>query len=235
MRWQRGQWLLTRLLQSCCVNCGAKTMASQPRWCDDCWHQAGPNAPLCPQCGLPSTNEERPCGRCQQHDPGFERLYAIGLYQGPVSALITRFKYHQDFAAGQALIDRWQPRLPLTPEINALLPVPMHPIKRARRGMNQAHWLAHALNKQRATPIPILHDVIRHQFRHDSQAGATRTRRFRMARQDFQIHHPQQLEGKRIAIIDDVVTTGATAAALSEHLYRAGAQYIEVWCLARTP
>lgn len=219
------------LLTPQCIQCHQPAQPPNYQWCNNCWQHVANSHKCCPCCGLPSEATDRACGRCQQAPPFFSRLYCIGDYRPPLSTLITRFKYGAEPLTGDALSNRLYDVLPPSPNVEAMLPVPMAARKRAQRGMNQAYWLAKRLSHY--NKLPVLHDVIRHAPQQEHQAGLTRKQRLRLAAHTYQLHRAPSFQ--RIAMVDDVVTTMATVNTLGKLLYQCGVSYLEVWCLARTP
>lgn len=146
----------------------------------------------------------------------------------PVDALIGRFKYagalHYGALLGRLLAQACADRRP-----DGIVPVPLHPARLAERGFNQARELARPL--ARAGGPQILDDVCRRTTATPPQAGLTAQQRYRNLDGAFAV--TGTLDGARLAIVDDVFTTGSTAAALSRELLRAGAASIEVWAVAR--
>jgi ComF family protein len=139
-------------------------------------------------------------------------------------------KYHQDFASARALASHWwhhhgHQRLPL----DALVPVPLHRHKARHRGFNQSEWLARYLAT--SAGIDVWTGLIK-AIPTQPLEGLNRTQRRQTLRGVFTVTQPPP---KRVAIVDDVLTTGATAAELARTLKRAGTQHIELWTLARTP
>ncbi|KKO44647.1 competence protein ComF [Arsukibacterium ikkense] len=165
----------------------------------------------------------------------FDRLVALAVYQQPYQHWIPRWKYHTDLAAGQLL----QQQLVLLllhcqangmPMPQAITYVPLHWRKQRQRGFNQAQSLAEALARQLQLPVLSLFS----KRASPSQRGLSRRQRLHNLRRSFQLKMPHAPLPQHIALIDDVITTGATANALSQLLRRAGVSTISVWTLAVT-
>jgi ComF family protein len=217
--------------------------AERCRWCESAGAQAGLcaacandlpwNHPACPQCAMPQASAGR-CGNCAQTSPGWVRAWAAFRYQGPVMRMIHDLKYEARFAEAhtlsalmaQSLLRRSAP----LPEY--LLPVPLHPARLRQRGYNQALELAKPLARRLGMRlIPQAATRLRNTGDQTQLSAAERRRNLRHA---FDADS-RQVNGRRIAILDDVMTTGATAAELTRALKGAGAAEVEVWACARTP
>lgn len=190
----------------------------------------------CPQCGLPATSQEIPCGRCLKKSPPWSALVAVDGYAPPLSGLIHKLKFsHQSTLARPlarllVLAVLQARRTRGLPAVDIIMNVPLHRRRHWRRGYNQsdllcrplARWLrcrydASALRRVQAT-------AIQHQL-----SARLRKRNLKNA---FRLELP--VNGLHIAIVDDVVTTGSTVAELSRLLLRSGAASVQVWCLCRT-
>lgn len=145
-----------------------------------------------------------------------------------MDALIGRFKYggalHFGALLGRLLAARCAQRRP-----DGLIPVPLHPARLSERGFNQARELARPL--VRGGRLRLLDDVCCRIAATPPQAGLSAQQRYRNLAGAFAV--TGDLAGRHVAIVDDVLTTGSTAAALSRELLRAGAVSVEVWAVAR--
>ncbi|MDQ7049195.1 MAG: ComF family protein [Enterobacterales bacterium] len=193
----------------------------------------------CLVCGLPLTPLElqasslsSPCGECLKNSPAFDHTVSIFHYQAPINRLITQLKYASQF--------RYLPLLSsyLVAKIShfyrqqslpqALVPVPLHPSKLKARGFNQSSLIAAELQKRLNIPI-LTSGVIRHK-KTFPQSDLDAKQRQKNLKNAFQVLLKPP---SHIAIIDDVVTTGATASELAKVLRLAGAKQVDVWSLAR--
>lgn len=192
----------------------------------------------CQRCALPLPMAGLMCGHCIKQPPAFERVHAPWVYGFPVDSLIIRFKHHSKWPYGrllaellsQSLLDGFNSG---DPRPDFLLPVPLS-IKRLRqRGYNQAtmlaQWLSTALNIPQRE-----HWLLRIQDTAAQQALDAKTRK-RNLLHAFSLAPGVQVGGLHLALVDDVLTTGATAQSLARLLIRAGARRVDVYCLARTP
>ncbi len=114
--------------------------------------------------------------------------------------------------------------------IDAILPVPLHPSRERERGFNQAYILAKLLSRRHG--VPVLKGLLRRIRPTPPQAGKRRER-IRNVRGAFRVHHPEQIRGRSILLVDDVYTTGATVNECARVLMKAGARGVWVYTLAR--
>ncbi len=207
--------------------------------CPACLADLPYNHQHCRQCALPlafAPTKPMLCGECLKHPPSFDRVIAPLRYQFPVNRLISRYKYSHQRALGRPLIsvlvndvtNHLTHSQALRPDV--LIPSPMHPAKQRKRGFNQAEDIAEQLSIAIAIPWSVTLAKRRHAG--TAQSGLNRQQRLANLREAFLI---TRRPPPRVAIIDDVMTTGATARMLAQALKTAGAAEVEVWTLARTP
>lgn len=192
----------------------------------------------CSCCALPLVASAQTCGACQRHAPAFGRVVAPWRYDFPIDSLVTRFKHQAKWPLGRLLAERCAEHLRSTfdqgmPRPDALLPVPLAPRRLRRRGFNQAAWLADWLGAE--LRLPVRDDLLRRPLDTAAQQGLDASQRRRNLRGAFTLSDPAAVDGAHLALVDDVLTTGATADALARLLRRAGAARVDVYCLARTP
>lgn len=186
----------------------------------------------CSRCAepLPSSGV---CGLCQQKPPAFHTIVSPYLYLPPLDHLITRLKHGGDLCAGEVLgtllARHVLTRQKLHPDY--LVPMPLHWRRRWKRGFNQAREIACALSRK--TGIPLAEELLQRTLHSPAQQSANRQARLTNVRGAFTAK--DECRGLYLAVIDDVVTSTATArtaaAALADH----GALRIDIWCVARTP
>ncbi len=228
---------LDALLPPRCLACAAPVDAPH-RLCGRCWAEADFIVPpLCAVCGLPfdiDPGEEALCGSCAALRPDFDRARAALRYGGVARTLALRFK-HADRTDLAPALSRWMVgagRALLT-EADVIAPVPLHRLRLFARRYNQAAVLAAAV--ARLSERPFAPDLLRRTRRTPSQAGLSRSARIRNQRGAFAVRsrYAGRIRGARVVLIDDVMTTGATAGACARALRRAGAARIDVLTLAR--
>ncbi len=191
----------------------------------------------CLRCALPfSAGALSPhwCAACLQQAPSFDRVWAPFEYEGSVARLIGALKFRRHLGALDLLIPRSvetfrQALKSLEPDL--LVPMPLSWRRCFRRGFNQSTLLCRGLKKQSRVYIPELGGVLR---RHrEPQAQQKRAERLQRLKGSFWLKRPETVVGKKILIVDDVMTTGATLEALAHILKQAGAIQVEAWVLAR--
>ena len=225
-----------------CVLCGSWDRTGLCRQCQLRFVATRPA--LCPRCALPNAGGAT-CGRCLQEPPPYHRCVAGVLYGFPWDRLITRFKFRDQPELATLLADvladvltdvltdvpaQIQP----TP-VDLVLPVPLSASRLAERGYNQAWELARRVAARRGLPADAglllrLRDT-------PHQVGLSRSERTRNLHDAMWVDPAgrARLAGRQLALVDDVLTTGATAVAATRALLAAGAAGVQVWVLARTP
>lgn len=191
----------------------------------------------CMTCALPLPAAGLTCGGCLKDPPAFEQVVAPWSYGFPVDSLITRFKHNAKWpfgrllgeVLGQFLQHRFDEGLPRP---DALLPVPLANKRLRQRGFNQAAMLAQWLGKQ--LDLPCEENALRRIQDTSAQQALDAKARKRNLRNAFNLVPDADVKGRHLALVDDVLTTGATAQALARLLVDAGAMRVDVYCLART-
>lgn len=164
---------------------------------------------------------------------GFDRAYSFGAYDGPLRKLIHLFKYSGMKPLGKWLAGLLNRALPLDEEgehFDAIVPVPLHWRRRWQRGFNQSAILARFVARDRG--IPVIR-ALRRVRPTATQAGLTNSNRRKNVTGAFRASSSAHLRGKRILLIDDVMTTGSTGASCAAALKRAGAASVTLLTLAR--
>ena len=205
--------------------------------CPDCLRGPAPFEAeyFCVSCRTPFQNEfpldsEGRCGLCRAGLRGFDAAYSFGAYDGALRKLIHLFKYARVEPLSRPLADWMASALPLDERFDLITPVPLHWRRRLQRGFNQSERLAQRM--ARRTGIPVLRALSRVRVT-EVQAGLSNAARRRNTTGAFRPRRSALLAGKRILLIDDVMTTGATAAACALALKRAGAERVALLTVAR--
>lgn len=206
--------------------------------CSPCRHDLPDNAWHCRTCALPLpfTANGLLCGQCLREPAPFSHSVIPWRYQYPVDTMIARYKYNRQRQFARPLVAGLGQRLAddlangVVPRPDLLIPAPMHPQRRRQRGFNQAQDIAEQLG--RTLKIPVAGGLVRRTRKARSQRELNREERQKNLRGVFEVQG--KLSGA-LAIVDDVVTTGATAQTLATLLLEHGAQEVQVWALARTP
>ncbi len=240
------------LLPASCVLCGSPLphLSSVPI-CELCWTEfpvAGKE--LCARCGdtldAPAENFSPSSGSlcrvCRMVPPPFVRAVAYGPYQDRMKAAIHAFKYDRLHAAarglGRMLAEAIAQLAAEAPAEMLVVPVPLHRSKYAERGFNQARSLAvAALKRLRKTHptwrLTLASTTLMRLRATDSQFGLTQRQRRINVRGAFSVSDPSAVAEKHILLIDDILTTGATARAAAQSLIKAGTASVWVVTLAR--
>jgi ComF family protein len=223
---------LYRFLPHCCVLCGDR---ANQLICRACHSDLPRNERCCRTCALPLPAHQPICGDCLALPKHYQFTVCPLLYQYPVDHLILRFKKRDPHTWARALVPFLTTALvehygPSEPWPERLIPVPSHRFTRLRRGFNQAHALADMLSTTTAIPASPL---VKRQGKVRPQKTLDRKTRFANLRGAFVCD--ARLSGETVAVIDDVITTGATAELITECLLKAGAGQVHIWALARTP
>lgn len=190
----------------------------------------------CARCALPLSIRDSysECGRCLSKPPVFSQCLTPLCYDFPIDRLIAGFKHRGQLGYGSVLAELWLNAvggdLDVLPEL--LVPVPIHWRRRWQRGFNQAAVLADDWGK--ALGIPVCH-ALAHPHATPSQQKLSAAMRQKNIKQAFTFIPGSPIQDKHIAIVDDVVTTTATANTVAAILARNGARQLDIWCLARTP
>ena len=192
----------------------------------------------CQICALPLPTSGMICGACQTKPPSFSRVEAPWRYAFPIDNLITRFKHQAQWPYGRLLAELLSEHLRYAfdeglARPQALLAVPLARRRQRRRGFNQAQMLADWLGAN--LKLPVQHDWLQRHLDTPAQQGLDAATRKRNLRRAFSLEQPAQVAGAHLALVDDVLTTGATVGILAQLLRRAGALRVDVYCLARTP
>lgn len=225
---------LAAALPSQCAVCRAWDAG---RLCRDCRARFIPPVTRCPGCALPLPQPDVPCPDCLREPLPFERCVAVLDYAWPWSGVIGQLKFHDGLdlagALSVLLLQALQREAP--PPVELLLPLPLGPQRLQERGYNQAWELARRL----APPLALRCDarLLLRLFDTPRQSGLAQAQRSANVRGAFGIApgRAAALRGRRVALLDDVMTTGATAAEAARTLLDAGATAVQLWVLARTP
>jgi ComF family protein len=225
------------LLPPVCIACRARIENHGLLW-GDCFAKIDFIAPpICARLGVPLPYEAgEPClsAAAIASPPVYDRARAVARYSTTMRDLIQSFKY-RDRHEGLALFGRWLARAgaELITDADLIVPVPLYPLRLWWRRLNQSAMLAQAVSRQ--TGIPADCFVLRRVRRTASQVGLTAEQRRRNVAGAFKLEraHADRIRGKNIVLVDDVITTGATAEACARVLTRAKAARVDVLALAR--
>jgi len=208
------------LLAQDCFLCGG--VSGDELLCTGCRDDLPLLQEACPQCALPSPRGEI-CGACLSKPPRFDRTVAVWRYDPPCDRLIHALKYRARLPLAALAARAPDP-------VDLVVPMPLHRRRLAERGFNHAVEIARPLSRQLQVPL--------------APSGVARLRH---TAPQMRLPYPERsanvrgafgceldLRGLRVAVIDDVMTTGATLNELAQVLKRAGAVRVENWIVART-
>ena len=222
-----------------------------PSLCLLCSHPAETKMPLCSRCleklewlrdnccqicglGFAPTSPAHLCGKCQLKPPSYHLARAVVKFEEPAVEIVHRFKYQREFAFLAWMSDEmarvYQEQFaPL--DFDLIIPVPLHWQRLLKRGYNQSQLLARFLAKK--INLPLASSVLVRTQNTPPQVGLSRNQREKNLKKAFLVKKPSWIQGKKVLLIDDVITTGATIQEASKTLKRAGAELVGVLAFAR--
>jgi len=170
------------------------------------------------------------CALCRTNLQGFDAAYSFGAYEGALRELIHLLKYDRIRTLARPLGDLLMAAYPREERFDAIVPMPLHWRRRWRRGFNQSELLAREMSRRCGVPVI---RAVRRVRATASQAGLTNAKRRANVAGAFAPARRRPVRGLRVLLVDDVMTTGATASACSRALKSAGAKYVAFLALAR--
>jgi ComF family protein len=211
-----------------CLLCGANTHdglccaacdADLPRLTEE----------YCPVCALP-TLAGCICGRCLKHPPAFDHTVPAFSYKFPLDKLIQALKYSERLILVNFLADALTRRITSRPD--CIVALPLHPTRLRERGFNQSLLLARRISRHLG--IPLLAHTCERIRNTPPQSSLPWKERDKNMRKAFSCKSGADVRGKHVAIVDDVMTTGASIGELARALKQAGANEVSAWVVART-
>ena len=223
-----GERLCNVLAPRSCGFCGALLAAGAV--CAGCREDLPVIACPCRRCAAPlASTANQVCGRCLRRPPAFDRAFVPFRYAFPIEAAVKALKFRRQLFLAPTLAEvAHRHTREAIVDYEVLLPVPLHWSRRLQRGFNQANELALWLS--RTSRLPIIHAArrVRRTAPQSALRGAARRRNVRDA---FAV--TRQLDGAKVLLIDDVLTTGETCEELARLLKTTGASQVGVWAVAR--
>lgn len=218
--------ILQAISKKNCLLCG---ISSKQDLCIACRDNL-PQIPLnhCPTCLLPVATSLT-CGACLKKPPAFTRTIAALHYTFPIDALIHALKYHSNLAIAPVLANLLLEKTNATEPPDFIIPMPLHPVRLRERGFNQALEIAQYLSS--SNKIKLLPDSCTRVRNTLSQTGLPWKDRQKNIRDAFSCK--MDFSSKHIAIVDDVMTTGATLNEIAKILRNCGATKVSGWVVAR--
>jgi ComF family protein len=219
-----------------CAACGGAV--DRPRsgpLCAACWAALPAHPARVCACGEPlaSPLADR-CGRCRRGRQPFSRGASLGPYEGALRTVIHELKYRGRRPAAEELARRLAARGEVASALAGgavIVPVPLHPARRAERGFNQAALLAREIGRRAG--LPVCDDALVRRTDTRSQAGLTAAQRRANVQGAFVVRRKALVAGRAVVLVDDVYTTGATARACADALRAAGAAEVRIVTVAR--
>lgn len=214
-----------KLLPQNCLLCTAE--AGRASLCPPCLADLPLHTlPTCPVCAYPTPLAEV-CGNCLRHPPAYSRSIAAYIYRFPLDQLVQSLKYHHQFAVIDVLTAPLLARITELPD--AIIAMPLHHKRLMERGFNQSQLLASHIAKQ--LQLPLLDHACQRIRDTTPQAALPIKERHKNIRNAFSCDG--SVAGKRIAIVDDVMTSGSTLDSLAKVMLAAGATEVQCWVVAR--
>ena len=199
-----------------------------PFFCRDCWRTVRPlEGPFCPVCSAPfssdaalSRSPAHRCGDCRADPPPFSLAVTPYLYEGALAEAIQMLKYRNQPAIARRLADLLADALRGI-ACDLVMAVPLHPSRLREREFNQSLLIAKGVSRRLRRPLSI--DDLRRRMATAPQVGLSRRAREKNVKGAFEVIRPEAVTGRRILLVDDVYTTGATLKACAKALARGGA------------
>ncbi len=235
MNWRR---LLDLLYPRSCVGCGGRVDPESGHLCWDCLSGLMfVQSPYCSLCGDPvdgRVDEAFVCFNCSSHPPHFDRARSAARYRGVLQEMLRQFKYRDGLWMREDLVRmleacaaaHFKPE-----EIDVVACVPLYPARHRQRGYNQAELLAQSLARRLRKPL--LKRGLARVRPTSTQTNLTARERATNVKGAFRAGRAKRLQGRRILLVDDVMTTGATVNECSRALKEAGASSVCVLTVAR--
>ena len=215
-----------------CDFCLRESFLEKTTVCDRCLSRLPFNdGNICLKCGRKTVLPTPCCNECSGRELHFDIARSVFTYSSPINAAIMRLKYEgerylaEDFA--KYLADAYRRA---AVECDVIIFIPIEEDRKRKRGYNQAEVIARALSDE--ISLPVVGDVLYKKRRTESQVGLTLKQRLINLSGSFGVRNRSEIEGKRILLIDDVMTTGTTVSVASEKLRSSGAAKIFVLTVA---
>ncbi|MBI5854000.1 MAG: ComF family protein [Nitrospirae bacterium] len=228
------------LLPVRCASCDRPLAGDPvPFFCRTCWAQLKPiSGPECARCGRPFASpistQYSPglvCADCRRHPPAYARAWSCYRYEPPLQDAIQLLKYQRKVALASPLAALFAHR-PVQPSaFDLIMPVPLHADRLREREFNQALLLADRLAT--ALNLPLSYDHLIRTKATAPQSELNRAARLQNLRRTFAVRAPDDIQGKRILLVDDVFTTGTTVNECAKVLRKAGAGPVSACTVAR--
>ena len=233
--------ILEFLLPAKCSYCRSSIGTSDvPCFCRQCWSDfSAVRGPVCPSCGRPFGSPEalsyspgHECITCRSSPPRYDQALAAGLFEGSLREAIHVYKYRPVRSLGEPLARWMAAQVRLTASLDTVMPIPLHRKRLRLRGFNQALLLAQGAAER--FDLPLVYDNLVRVRSTRPQVELSGLERIANVRGAFHLVRPDSVADKRVLLVDDVYTTGATMNECAKVLKDAGAAAVIVLTLART-
>jgi ComF family protein len=219
-----------------CALCGAGGQTGEERWgldlCPHCEDACQPVAGLCRRCAEPLPEDSRDCARCAGKPPAWDSVHCLFIYQPPVDDMITGLKFGHELvfarALGTLLAHSLKASGPVLPD--CIVPIPLHLKRHLSRGFNQSREIARHVAPRLG--LRVESRLLRRDRATAEQSGLDAADRARNLAQAFSVDRRRAMP-RRIALLDDVLTTGSTADAAARALKAGGCRDVQLWVCAR--
>ena len=225
---QIGTRIRQALLAQDCLLC--QTASGERLLCDACERELASATPACPRCALTSPGNAL-CGACLAHPPHYDASCAAFAYAYPVDRLIQALKYGGRLALADFFAHKLHQRIGQAAAVDMIAPLPLHSARLAERGFNQAAEIAKVLARLRGVKLEL---ELGRRVRNTAPQTELPWRE-RAANMHAAFACERDLSGLGVAVVDDVMTTGATLDEFARALKSCGAARVENWVVARTP
>lgn len=208
---------------------------SRGRICRVCHDDMPLSGPACPRCGARlGGGVSRECGRCLRRPPAYHGVVSPLDYLFPVDSLILALKFQADLVAGRLLGELLAEYLLQSDSVRpqAVVPIPLHPRRLRKRGYNQASEIAFWVSRR--LQLPLMDTVLLRRGAGPPQSTLAATARRANVRGAFRVSDSAGILPASVALVDDVLTTGATAEAAARALLAGGVERVTVWTVARS-
>lgn len=213
---------------SYCAVCEVPLESNEKVVCEQCYYSIKSiDSSFCQHCGRPLKRRASECKKCTEDRLSLTRIRAFGLYDKTLSSIIHLFKYGQKPSLGTRLgrlMSIAVLRDPLLSTAELVIPVPLHPVRHRERGYNQSELLASALVK--SIGLSLITNVLVRKKNTKFQTSLSPEERFDNVAGAFFVKQPEILKGKKVLLVDDVMTTGSTLHSCAEALLSGGAQEV---------
>jgi ComF family protein len=232
------QGLLHLFLPACCHVCSDALSPPNAQLCDGCrqalFHDGSTSCPRCAATLGPFAQPSERCSLCRTTSFAFEQVIRLGPYEGRLQEVVLRMKHRSNENLAELMGQWWAEaaRHQLNAlQVDCVIPVPLHWVRRWHRGYNQSASLAFGLTSH--LRLPLHRGWLKRVRNTPSQKTLSATARKENVHGAFQVRSAAQLRGRSVLLVDDVMTTGATAHEAARTLRAAGARRVVVAALAR--